>query len=178
MDSLQNKLNSAIREVPDYPKEGILFRDITTLTNNAEVFNEALDFLASRYQSYNLDFIVGIEARGFIFGAALAVKLGIGFVPIRKKGKLPSTTVVEKYALEYGFDEVEIHIDAFNNKKGARVLLIDDLIATGGTAKAGLNLIKAIGGNCVEACFLLRLREFSAVAELEKITSVFTLLDV
>lgn len=178
MDSLQNKLNSAIREVPDYPKEGILFRDITTLTNNAEVFNEVLDFLALRYKSYNLDFIVGIEARGFIFGAALAVKLGIGFVPIRKKGKLPSTTVVEKYALEYGFDEVEIHIDAFNNKKGARVLLIDDLIATGGTAKAGLNLIKAIGGNCVEACFLLRLREFSAVAELEKITSVFTLLDV
>lgn len=175
---LQERLNASIREVRDFPKTGILFRDITTLINNASVFDELMSFLESRYKSYDLDFIVGIESRGFIFGAALATRLKIGFVPIRKKGKLPSTTVVEKYALEYGFDEVEIHIDAFGDKKNARVLLIDDLIATGGTAKAGINLIKSIGGNCVESCFLLRLKEFDAVAEIEKQSKVFCVLDV
>lgn len=178
LKTLQSKLDSAIRTIPDFPKEGILFRDITTLINDAEVFGALMDFLEARYEKYDLDFIVGIEARGFIFGAALASRLKVGFVPIRKKGKLPSTSVVEKYALEYGFDEVEIHIDAFRGKKGARALLIDDLIATGGTAKAALNLIRAIDGKCVEACFLLRLREFSACEEIAASTDIFCLLDV
>lgn len=136
LQSLQRRLKGAIRDVPDFPKPGILFRDVTTIINDAEVFEELMAFLESRYKNYGLDFIVGIESRGFIFGAALASRLKIGFVPIRKKGKLPYTTVAEKYALEYGFSEVEIHIDAFRDKKGAKVLLIDDLIATGGTAKA------------------------------------------
>jgi len=112
--------------------------------------------LKNRYESYNLDYIAGIDARGFIFGAALANMLGIGFVPIRKKGKLPYTTVSEKYSLEYGYDEVEIHIDAFA-KENARVLLIDDLLATGGTASAASKLIDKVGANCVEACFIVEL---------------------
>lgn len=178
LKSLQMRLKGAIRDVPDFPKPGILFRDVTTIINDACVFEDLMAFLEVRYKNYGLDFVVGIESRGFIFGAALASRLKIGFVPIRKKGKLPYTTVAEKYALEYGFSEVEIHIDAFRGKKGAKVLLIDDLIATGGTAKAGIKLIKSIGGECVEACFILRLVEFSAVAEIEKQTKVFCALEI
>lgn len=178
LQSLQTRLKGAIRDVPDFPLPGILFRDVTTIINNALVFEDLMAFLESRYKNYGLDFIVGIESRGFIFGAALASRLKIGFVPIRKKGKLPYTTVAEKYALEYGFSEVEIHIDAFHAKKGAKVLLIDDLIATGGTAKAGIKLIESISGECVEACFILRLLEFNAVAEIEKHTKVFCALEI
>lgn len=177
LQTLQIKLKSTIRDIPDFPKPGILFRDVTTIINN-DVFEDLMAFLESRYKNYGLDFIVGIESRGFIFGAALATRLKIGFVPIRKKGKLPYTTVAEKYALEYGFSEVEIHIDAFHNKNGAKVLLIDDLIATGGTAKAGIKLIESIGGECVEACFILRLLEFDTVAEIEKKTKVFCALEL
>jgi adenine phosphoribosyltransferase len=152
----------SIRDIPDFPKPGIIFKDITTLLANPKAFNILMTHLENRYKSYDLDYIAGIDARGFIFGAALADRLGIGFVPVRKKGKLPYTTVSEKYSLEYGFDEVEIHIDAFtsnNNRdgKGAKVLLIDDLIATGGTAKAATNLINKVGANCVEVCFIMEL---------------------
>ncbi len=175
---LQNELNITIRNIPDFPKPGIQFKDITTLLNNAKVFTMLMEYLESRYKKLNLDYVAGIESRGFIFGAALATRLNIGFVPIRKKGKLPSTTVVEKYALEYGFDEVEIHIDAFMNIKNAKVLLIDDLIATGGTAEASIKLIKSIGGNCIEACFLLKLLGFDAVDRIKEYTEVFTILDV
>lgn len=178
LKSLQTRLKGAIRDVPDFPLPGILFRDVTTIINEASVFEDLMAFLESRYKGYGLDFIVGIESRGFIFGAALASRLKIGFVPIRKKGKLPYTTVSEKYALEYGFSEVEIHIDAFRDKKGAKVLLIDDLIATGGTAKAGIKLIESIGGKCVESCFILRLKEFDAVKELEKSVKVFCVLEM
>lgn len=178
IESIKNELSKTIRNIPDFPKSGIQFKDITTILNNARTFNLLMEFLENRYKSYNLDFISGIESRGFIFGAALATRLQIGFVPIRKKGKLPFTTVVEKYALEYGFNEVEIHIDAFGDKKEARVLLLDDLIATGGTAEASVKLIKSIGGNCVESCFLLRLLGFDAVKNIEKYTKVFTILDV
>ena len=153
---------SSIRTIPDFPKEGIQFKDITTLLNNAEAFSKLMSHLADRYREYNLDYIAGIESRGFIFGAALANSLGIGFVPIRKKGKLPYTTVAEKYSLEYGFDEVEIHIDAFESEGAssetpAKVLLIDDLIATGGTAAAAARLIDKVGAKCVECCFILEL---------------------
>ncbi len=147
----------SIRNIPDFPKPGILFKDITTLLSNPKAFNTLMDHLTNRYLGYDLDYIAGIDARGFIFGAILADRLGIGFVPVRKKGKLPYTTVAEKYSLEYGFDEVEIHIDAFDTKEGAKVLLIDDLIATGGTAKAAANLIDKVGAHCVEACFIMEL---------------------
>jgi len=154
-------LNS-IRDIPDFPKPGIIFKDITTLLNNPEAFQTLMNHLEARYKSYELDYIAGIDARGFIFGAALADRLGIGFVPVRKKGKLPYTTVSEKYSLEYGFDEVEVHIDAFGedgrcNGTPAKVLLIDDLIATGGTAKAAASLINKVGAECVEACFIIEL---------------------
>jgi adenine phosphoribosyltransferase len=149
-------IENSIREIPNFPKEGILFKDITTLLNTPKAFNTLMNHLEKRYKSYNLDYIAGIDARGFIFGAVLADRLNIGFVPVRKKGKLPYTTVAEKYSLEYGFDEVEVHIDAFP-KEHARVLLIDDLIATGGTAKAATSLIQKIGAECVEACFILEL---------------------
>ncbi len=149
-------IEKSIRDIPDFPKKGIIFKDITTLLNNPNAFKTLINHLEERYKGYNLDYIAGIDARGFIFGSILADRLNIGFVPIRKKGKLPYTTVSEKYSLEYGFDEVEVHIDAFP-KENARVLLIDDLIATGGTASAGVSLIKKVGAECVEACFILEL---------------------
>ncbi|MDD3603334.1 MAG: adenine phosphoribosyltransferase [Sulfurovum sp.] len=147
----------SIRNIPDFPKPGIIFKDITTLLGNPKALNILMDHLTNRYLGYNLDYVAGIDARGFIFGSILADRLGIGFVPVRKKGKLPYTTVAEKYSLEYGFDEVEIHIDAFGEKKGAKVLLVDDLIATGGTAKAAASLINKVGAKCVEACFIMEL---------------------
>ncbi|SFV58238.1 Adenine phosphoribosyltransferase [hydrothermal vent metagenome] len=156
----QDILLSSIRSIPDFPKEGIIFKDISTLLSNPIALNTLMTHLEERYKSYDLDFIAGIDARGFIFGSILADRLGIGFVPIRKKGKLPFTTVSESYALEYGEDEVEIHTDAFtygNSKENAKVLLIDDLIATGGTAKASANLIKKVGATCVEVCFIMEL---------------------
>ncbi len=177
-DSQKNLLIESIREVPDFPKPGILFKDITTLLNNPQAYNLLMEHLASRYESYELDYIAGIESRGFIFGAALAAKLGIGFVPVRKKGKLPSATIAEKYALEYGFDEVEIHIDAFNGKKGAKVLLIDDLIATGGTAAAAAKLIKDAEAECVEACFIINLKFLDGEAKLKELAPCYSVLEV
>jgi len=149
-------IEDSIRDIPDFPKEGIVFKDITTLLNNPRALKTLMNHLETRYKEYNLDYIAGIDARGFIFGSILADRLNIGFVPVRKKGKLPYTTVSEKYSLEYGFDEVEVHIDAFP-KENANVLLIDDLIATGGTAKAAASLIGKVGANCVEACFIAEL---------------------
>jgi len=134
--------------------------------------------LASRYKSYNLDYIAGIDARGFIFGAALAQMLGLGFVPIRKKGKLPYTTIGEKYALEYGVDEIEVHIDAFGEKKGARVLVIDDLIATGGTANAAAKLVNRAGAECVECCFIISLTFLDGVKKLQEQTEVYSVIKV
>jgi adenine phosphoribosyltransferase len=148
-------LLESIREIPDFPKPGILFKDITTLLNTPKAYQTLMNHLEKRYKAYDLDYIAGIDARGFIFGAVLADRLGIGFAPIRKKGKLPYTTVAQKYSLEYGFDEVELHIDAFGEGKGQRVLLIDDLIATGGTAKAAEELITKVGAKCVRLLYLL-----------------------
>ncbi|OQX59197.1 MAG: adenine phosphoribosyltransferase [Helicobacteraceae bacterium 4484_230] len=168
----------SIRDIEDFPKPGIVFKDITTLLNNPEAFSILMNHLAARYRSYDLDYIAGIDARGFIFGAALAQMLGIGFVPIRKKGKLPYTTVSEKYSLEYGFDEVEVHLDAFHEREGARVLMIDDLIATGGTAYAAANLVDKTGANCVEACFILGLDFLDGQKKLQKITNVYTIIGI
>jgi adenine phosphoribosyltransferase len=177
-DNEKKILNDAIRDIPDFPEPGIIFKDITTLLNDAKAYGLLMDHLKNRYQDYKLDFVAGIDARGFIFGATLAQMLGIGFVPIRKKGKLPYTTVSEKYSLEYGVDEVEIHIDAFRDIKDARVLLIDDLIATGGTAYAAANLIDKSGGNCVEACFVLGLDFLDGQDKLKKLTNVYTIIGI
>ncbi|MCF6201932.1 MAG: adenine phosphoribosyltransferase [Hydrogenimonas sp.] len=171
-------LAESIRDVPDFPKPGILFKDITTLLNNPKAYTLLMDHLSARYNEYDLDYIAGIESRGFIFGAALAAKLGIGFVPVRKKGKLPSATIAEKYALEYGFDEVEIHIDAFNEKVGAKVLLIDDLIATGGTAAAAAKLIQDAKAECVEACFVINLKFLNGEEKLDALAPCYSVLEV
>ncbi|MBD3824276.1 MAG: adenine phosphoribosyltransferase [Epsilonproteobacteria bacterium] len=174
----QNIIEKAIRDVPDFPKPGIIFKDITTLLGNKEAFGVLMNHLYQRYKEYNLDYIAGIDARGFIFGAALAQMLGIGFVPVRKRGKLPSTTISEKYSLEYGFDEIEIHLDAFSGVSHARVLLIDDLIATGGTANAAANLITKAGATCVEACFIISLEFLDGVKNLQQKTDVYSLIKV
>lgn len=173
----QTILNS-IRNISDYPKPGIEFKDITTLLNDSTNFNLLMDHLADYYVDKPIDFIAGIESRGFIFGAALAVKLRLPFVPIRKPGKLPFTTVSEKYSLEYGFDEIEIHIDAFSGKERKNVLLIDDLIATGGTAKASVSLINKIGGNCLEACFIVNLTTLQGDKDIKKLTNVYSVLEI
>ncbi len=172
-------LLNTIRDIPDFPKPGINFKDITTLLNNAKAFKFLMDHLEARYKTYDLDFIAGIDSRGFIFGAPLADRLGIGFVPIRKQGKLPYTTIGEKYSLEYGFDEVEVHIDAFHcEKEKANVLLIDDLIATGGTANAAANLVNQAGAHCVEACFLINLTFLEGDKDLKEKTKVYSVLEV
>ena len=168
---------NSIRDVIDFPKEGIVFKDITTLLNNKEALQTLMNHLEKRYAEYNLDYIAGIDSRGFIFGSMLADRLKIGFVPVRKKGKLPSTTVCEKYELEYGFDEVEIHLDAFP-KQNARVLLIDDLIATGGTANAAAKLIKHVKANLVEVYFLLNLTFLDGVKRVSEHAPVYSVLDI
>jgi len=177
-DELRERLHGAIRDVHDFPDKGVVFKDITTLLGDAEAYGLLMSHLHQRYADYALDFVAGVDARGFIFGAALAQMLGIGFIPVRKKGKLPYTTVSEKYALEYGHDEVELHLDAFRGLENPRTLLVDDLIATGGTAYAATNLIKKSGGHCVEACFILGLEFLDGVEKLSELTSVYTVLDV
>jgi adenine phosphoribosyltransferase len=158
-------IKSYIRTIPHYPREGIMFRDITTLLKEPAAFRDAIDQLAARYRGVKLDKIVGIESRGFIIGAPLAYALGIGFVPIRKKGKLPAETVGYDYALEYGTDRIELHVDAIG--AGEQVLLVDDLIATGGTAEAAIELIKQIGGEVVECCFVIDLPDVGGRKRLE-----------
>ena len=171
-------IEDSIRDIKDFPKLGIVFKDITTLLNNKEAYSTLMNHLHKRYKEYNLDYIAGIDARGFIFGAALAQMLNIGFVPIRKKGKLPYTTISEKYSLEYGIDEVEVHIDAFSGIPNAKVLMIDDLIATGGTANAAASLIHQAGANCVESCFIIGLTFLDGIENLKKQTDVYTLIEV
>ncbi len=171
-------IENSIRDIKDFPKPGIVFKDITTLLNNKEAYGVLMSHLYTRYKEYNLDYIAGIDARGFIFGAALAQMLNIGFVPIRKKGKLPYTTISEKYSLEYGIDEIEVHIDAFSEIPNAKVLMIDDLIATGGTANAAANLINQAGANCVESCFIIGLTFLDGIEKLKEKTDVYTLIEV
>ena len=160
-------IKSKIRTVPHYPKQGIQFRDITTLLKDPVGFRVTIDELAGRYQDVKVDKIAGIEARGFIFGAALAYALEKGFVPIRKKGKLPAETIGHDYELEYGSDRIEIHTDAI--EKGEAVLLVDDLIATGGTAEAACTLIEKMGGKIIECCFIIDLPDIGGRARLEKL---------
>ncbi len=154
-------LKSAIRSIPDYPKPGIVFRDITTLLGDARAFRRAVDELVYPYAGGRVDKVAGIEARGFILGGAVAHQLSAGFVPIRKKGKLPHETVRIAYSLEYGVDEMEIHTDAIGQEE--RVVLVDDLIATGGTAT---NLLRQIGANIVAACFIVDLPDLGGARKL------------
>ncbi|KQP75092.1 adenine phosphoribosyltransferase [Methylobacterium sp. Leaf113] len=157
-------LKDSIRSIPDYPKPGIVFRDITTLLSDPRAFRRAVDALVHPFAGGRIDQVAGIEARGFILGGAVAHQLSSGFVPIRKKGKLPHTTVSIAYALEYGTDEMEIHVDAI--KPGDRVLLVDDLIATGGTACAAVNLLRLIGAEVVAACFVIDLPDIGGAQKL------------
>jgi len=161
-------IKSRIRTVENYPKKGIMFRDITTLIKDPVGFRLAIDSLTQRYVegAVKFDVIVGIESRGFIIGGALAYTLGKGFVPIRKKGKLPAETVSQEYALEYGNDTIEMHKDSL--VKGARVLLVDDLLATGGTALAAAALIEKLGGVVAEMCFIVNLPDVGGAARLAK----------
>lgn len=160
-------IKSKIRTVPDYPKKGIMFRDITTLIKDPVGFRLVIDSLTQRYIKGDVDFdiIVGIESRGFIIGGALSYTLGMGFVPIRKKGKLPSETIKHEYELEYGTDIIEIHKDAI--KKGDKVLLVDDLLATGGTALAAAALIEKLGGAVSEMCFIVDLPDVGGRKKVE-----------
>lgn len=175
---IEEQLLSSIRVVPDYPKKGILFRDITTLLNDRKNFALLIDHLKKRYEYQQIDFVAGLESRGFMFGAPLAYALGVGFVPIRKKGKLPYKKLTKSYELEYGEDEIEIHLDAFRDKNNPKVILIDDLIATGGTALAGAQLIQDLGGQCIEACFLIDLEDFGGSKMLKSYIDVYSILKI
>jgi len=163
----ENEFKKHIRDIHDFPTKGVTFRDITNLLKTGEVFQKAVDAIAYRFSQEEIDVVCAVEARGFIFGAAIAYKLGAGFVPIRKKGKLPWYTYQKSYDLEYGVDELEIHIDAISS--GNHVLLVDDVIATGGTAKAAVEFIKEMEGNLVCAAFLVEILELQGRKKLEEV---------
>jgi adenine phosphoribosyltransferase len=152
---MPSDLRDYIRAIPDYPRPGVVFRDITTLLGSASAFRRAVDELVQPWAGSKIDHVAGIEARGFIIGGAMAHQLSAGFVPIRKKGKLPHSTVRVAYSLEYGLDEMEMHTDAI--KAGERIILVDDLIATGGTAEAAVKLLRSLGAELLGACFIVDL---------------------
>ena len=164
---LENDLKSAIRTIADYPKPGIMFRDITTLLGNARAFRRAVDELVQPWAGAKIDKVAGIEARGFILGGAVAHQISAGFIPIRKKGKLPHTTVRIAYSLEYGIDEMEIHEDAV--MRGERVIVVDDLIATGGTAEGAIKLLQQMGAEVLAACFIIDLPDLGGAEKIRRL---------
>lgn len=168
-------LKSAIRTIPNWPKQGVMFRDITTLLKDEKSFNYVIDTFYERYKNMPIDLVAGIESRGFIIGGAVAAKLHKGFIPIRKEGKLPAKTEKNHYELEYGSAIVEIHVDAI--QKGAKVLLVDDLIATGGTLMAAANLIENLGGKVVECACIIGLPDLGGMKKLKEKYKVITLVD-
>src|SRR5215211_782580 len=165
--TLEFDLRSSIRTIPDYPKAGIVFRDITTLLGDARAFRRAVDELVQPWAGSKIDKVAGIEARGFILGGAVAHQVSAGFIPIRKKGKLPHKRVSVAYSLEYGIDEMEMHEDAL--EKGERVILVDDLIATGGTAEGAVKLLRQLGAQVLAACFVIDLPELGGADKLRKL---------
>jgi len=167
------ELKSIIRDIPDFPKKGIVFKDITTLLADAASYQRMVDLLSHRYIGKRIDKVIGVEARGFIIGAALAYKLGAGIVLVRKPGKLPSDTFKKSYALEYGTDTLEIHTDAI--KKGERILIADDLLATGGTMAAVVDMVSSMGADLVECCFMAELEFLNGKSRLPA-DKVFSLL--
>jgi adenine phosphoribosyltransferase len=164
--AIEEDLRTSIRTIPDYPKPGIMFRDITTLLGDARAFRRAVDELVQPWAGMKIDKVAGIEARGFILGGAVAHQVSAGFIPIRKKGKLPHKRVSIAYSLEYGLDEMEVHEDAVS--KGERVILVDDLIATGGTAEGAVKLLRQLGANVLAACFVIDLPELGGADKLRK----------
>jgi adenine phosphoribosyltransferase len=158
-------LKALIRDVPDFPMQGILFRDVTPLLRDPQGLTQVVDAFAERYRGQGIDAVAGIESRGFLFGAPLAVALGVGFVPIRKLGKLPAEKISREYALEYGTNSLEVHRDAV--RSGERVLLLDDLLATGGTARAASELLEELGAQVVEAAFVIELAFLNGRAALD-----------
>jgi adenine phosphoribosyltransferase len=159
-----DEIRAAIRTIPDYPKPGVMFRDITTLLGDARMFRGVVQRLVEPWRHARIDRVAGIEARGFILGGAIAHELSAGFVPIRKKGKLPHTTVRVAYSLEYGLDEMEMHRDAL--QPGERIILVDDLIATGGTAEAAVKLLRQLGAELLAACFIIDLPDLGGARKL------------
>lgn len=169
-------LKSLVRSIPDYPKKGILFRDITTLIENPAGFRESIERIADAHRGLGITHVAGIEARGFIFGAGVAIALGVGFIPVRKKGKLPGETIGQNYALEYGVDTIEIHADVL--KGGDKVLLVDDLIATGGTAVAAVSLLRRTGAEVGHAGFVIDLFDLGGADKLRSTgVDIFKLID-
>jgi adenine phosphoribosyltransferase len=169
-------LKSLVRSIPDYPKKGILFRDITTLIEHPEGFKESVERIAEAHRGLGITHVAGIEARGFIFGAGVAIALGVGFIPVRKKGKLPGQTLGENYALEYGVDTIEIHADVL--EAGDRVLLVDDLIATGGTALAAVSLLRRTGASVEHAGFVIDLFDLGGAEKLRAVNvNIYKLID-
>lgn len=169
-------LKPLVRSIPDYPKPGILFRDITTLIEHPEGFRESVERIASAHRGLGITHVAGIEARGFIFGAGVAIALGVGFVPVRKKGKLPGQTLGQNYALEYGVDTIEVHADVVG--EGNRILVVDDLIATGGTAVAAVGLLRRTGARVDHAAFVIDLFDLGGADKLRKEgVEVFKLID-
>ncbi len=165
--TLDDDLAASIRTIPDYPKPGIMFRDITTLLGDARAFRRAVDALVQPWAGMKIDKVAGMEARGFILGGAVAHQVSAGFIPIRKKGKLPYKRVTIGYSLEYGLDEMEMHEDALS--PGERVILVDDLIATGGTAEGAVKLLRKLGANVLAACFVIDLPELGGADKLRKL---------
>ena len=164
---LENDLKAAVRSIPDYPKPGIMFRDITTLLGDARAFRRAVDELVQPWAGSKVDKVAGIEARGFILGGAVAHQVSAGFIPIRKKGKLPHKRVSVAYSLEYGLDEMEMHEDAV--AKGDRVILVDDLIATGGTAEGAVKLLRQMGAQVLAACFIIDLPDLGGAEKIRQL---------
>ncbi|MGH1405550.1 MAG: adenine phosphoribosyltransferase [Rhodomicrobiaceae bacterium] len=162
-----DELKTLVRTIPDYPKPGIMFRDVTTLISHGEGLRATINNMAKPFIGKGIDTVVGIEARGFILGGAIAEKLGVGFVPVRKKGKLPFDTISQTYELEYGTDELEIHTDSIN--QSAKVLIVDDLIATGGTLEAAGKLVKQLGGQIVAAAFIVDLPDIGGSKKCEQL---------
>ena len=168
------KVKDKIRAVKDFPKEGIIFRDITTALKEPEILKIMIDYLCEQFKDTKIDYIAGIESRGFIFGMPMAYKLNAGFIPVRKPNKLPAETISEEYSLEYGTDKIEIHADAI--EKGANVLIVDDLLATGGTADAACKLVKKAGGNLVGIAFLIELEALKGREKFDKDLKVVSML--
>lgn len=175
MQQIVSDVKDKIRSIPDFPKPGILFRDITTALLDAETLKKMIDFISENFKNDKIDYVVGLESRGFIFGMPVAYNLGVGFIPVRKPNKLPAATLKESYELEYGTDSLEIHADAL--KQGDRVLVVDDLLATGGTAAAACNLIHKTGADITGCAFVIELDDLQGRNKLPKDCKILSMIN-
>lgn len=175
MPTVAEEVKSKIRNIPDFPKPGILFRDITTALKDPETLKKMIDFICEEFKNEQIDYVIGLESRGFIFGMPVSYNLNAGFIPIRKPNKLPAETLKESYELEYGTDSLEIHADAL--KKGDKVLIVDDLLATGGTAAAACNLVTKTGADIVGCAFVIELKDLNGRDKLPKGSKVVSMIE-